>query len=109
MTKELFTTEELLEIYFESCDEIAKAFEEYMWFNEKAHTFNGYWIADDIGGIYEVSETYWGMGDMVYVLQNKPNPDRVMEWYLYTVEDCSFDETKIRYNLKNFLSLNTKQ
>ena len=109
MTKELPpTTKRLLKIYFKSCDDIAKAFEEYMWFNEEAHTFNGYWIADDIGGAYEVSDTYWGMGDMVYVLIEQPNPDRVMEWYWYIAEDC-MDETKTRYNLKSFLGLNIKR
>ena len=101
---------DLLTRYRETCDEVAHAFETYMGFDdEDDDDYNGHWIWREHWWLYEVSDTYWGIGDMVYVLEIKPDKQRVMDWYWYCTEECMWDDTKIKYNLRTFIALDIQE
>lgn len=54
----------------------------------------GYWVADDVGGVYTYGDfTFIDMSNIIYCVENDVKEDEYDEWQEYTIFASEFNQT----------------
>ncbi len=90
----------LLNKYEDICIDIVDEFvEKYFVDNDnKRSDFDLDWVANEIGGVVQISDYYFSMNDIVETLRLQPSKEQLFNWYNKCLDD------HIGYSLKYFLS-----
>jgi len=60
------------------------------------------WIGEDIGGVLEVADYYFGLGRIVDALEINCSYELLIQFYNYEI-DCHNDKSLPRYNFKTWV------
>jgi hypothetical protein len=71
-----------LEIYYQSCEELVKRFFQDFYGEEWEDYYKDlYWIGGKVGEVFEVSDMYLNLDNVVDYYLYKFTPDELMDWY----------------------------
>ena len=85
--------------YYKACEGIKDLFVKTYFEGEE----EVWWIGDNIGGVLGVSDFFFGIDDMMTLLENKVSFDDMMTWYHWSVDNHGKDGYM---NLQNYLKSN---
>ena len=74
-------TKKLIDNYEVACNDLAYAFAERLGFNR----YDCRWVADEPGGVFEMSDYYIGMQEITAGLRLNAKWDEFSEWYDYNL------------------------
>jgi hypothetical protein len=92
--------------YYAACQDLADAFVTKYYTDTEItlEQVEAYWIADQIGGVYQVNDQCWRMQDIVEALENHATEKQLFDWYEESMEMYSTKGHSI--NLENWLKSN---
>lgn len=85
----------------EVCELYVRAFLTKHGFHENGILNDGYWVGDDVGGIYEINDYYISLSDMRADIDEEAPEDMFFEWYDYSLNK-GMDKVPCA-NYKNYL------
>ena len=87
--------------YYRSCEAIKDLFIKTYYSDSYDDSF---WVGDEIGGVFCISDEFFGFSDMVTLLENKVSYDKMIDWYGWSLEEHAAGNSVM--NLKNYLKSN---
>ena len=88
-----------LKKYYKACEELAEEFKK-AYFSDAYDDF--FWVGDEVGGCFSISDYFFSVADMVTILEVKPDWDRLFDVYYYQV-DCYTEGKQPEYSFKYLL------
>lgn len=77
--------------------------EKYFSFDDGSQT-EGYWVADEPGGVLEIGDYYFNYDTVRYCVDNDIKYETVVKWYDYCLRVGMVDETLPTPNIKSWVA-----
>lgn len=84
-------------------DDVAKVFVK-KYFSNEDYSKDTFWVGDEIGGVFSVTDMFFNVDQMITALENKATFDQLYDYY-HAELDAAMEEPsrKLGINFKNYI------
>ena len=98
-----------IKAYYKACEDIGNLFAKTYYADEEDKDYRPdmYWVGDGYDGPLSINDEFFGIDDMITLLENKVSYDDMMTWYYWCMDE--FEKSKegaLPLNLKHYLKSN---
>jgi len=93
----------IIDNWRKATEEVAKTFTK-KYFPKEVYGKDTFWVADEIGGVFFVSDMFFDIDRMIAALEHKAKFDQIYDYYHAEVEHCMENPDKpMHTNFKNYI------